>query len=88
MAFDALVVDKDADGGTRAAVRSLTLDDLPDGEVTVAVEYSTLNYKDGLCLGPGRRTGAALSARARRRFRRNGRGVVRPALRARATRWC
>jgi acrylyl-CoA reductase (NADPH) len=31
----------------------LTLDDLPEGEVTVAVEYSTLNYKDGLCIGPG-----------------------------------
>ena len=26
---------------------------LPDAEVTVAVEYSTLNYKDGLCLGSG-----------------------------------
>ena len=27
--------------------------DLPEGEVTVAIEYSTLNYKDGLCIGPG-----------------------------------
>jgi len=53
MSFDALVVDKGADGETHAAVRSLELDDLPDGEVTVAVEWSTLNYKDGLCLGPG-----------------------------------
>jgi acrylyl-CoA reductase (NADPH) len=26
---------------------------LPEGDVTVAVEYSTLNYKDGLCIGPG-----------------------------------
>lgn len=51
--FNALVVEKDADGGTRAAVRSLSLEDLPEGEVTVAVEHSTLNYKDGLCLGPG-----------------------------------
>jgi acrylyl-CoA reductase (NADPH) len=25
---------------------------LPDGDVTVAVEYSTVNYKDGLCLSP------------------------------------
>ncbi|CTQ32964.1 acryloyl-CoA reductase [Jannaschia rubra] len=50
--FKALVVDKD-DDGTRAAVRDLTLDDLPEAEVTVAVEYSTLNYKDGLCIGPG-----------------------------------
>lgn len=53
MGFDALVVDKDADGKTHAAVRSLTLDDLPEGDVTVAVEHSTLNYKDGLCVGPG-----------------------------------
>ena len=29
--------------------------DLPDGDVTVAVEYSTLNYKDGMVLkGIGR----------------------------------
>jgi acrylyl-CoA reductase (NADPH) len=34
-------------------VRRLALEDLPEGEVTVAVDYSTLNYKDGLCLGPG-----------------------------------
>jgi len=26
---------------------------LPAGEVTVSVEYSTVNYKDGLCVGPG-----------------------------------
>ncbi len=53
MGFNAVVVERDADGKTRAAVRELALDDLPDGEVTVAVDYSTLNYKDGLCLGPG-----------------------------------
>lgn len=51
--FNALVVDKDADGKTSAAVKRITLDDLPEAEVTVAVEYSTLNYKDGLCIGPG-----------------------------------
>ncbi len=53
MSFNAIVVDKDADGRTTAAVREIALADLPEGEVTVAVEYSTLNYKDGLCLGPG-----------------------------------
>ncbi|WP_112323399.1 acryloyl-CoA reductase [Oceanibium sediminis] len=53
MSFDALVVTKDDDGKTHAAVQALTLDDLPEGEVTVAVEYSTVNYKDGLCIGPG-----------------------------------
>jgi acrylyl-CoA reductase (NADPH) len=53
MGLQALVVERDADGRTHAAVRTLTLDVLPPGEVTVAVHYSTLNYKDGLCLGPG-----------------------------------
>lgn len=51
--FNALVVEKDADGKTSAAVKQITLDDLPEADVTVAVEYSTLNYKDGLCIGPG-----------------------------------
>ncbi|MEO1556557.1 MAG: acryloyl-CoA reductase [Pseudomonadota bacterium] len=52
--FDALVVNKDEESGkTSAAVAQLALDDLPAGEVTVAVEYSTVNYKDGLCIGPG-----------------------------------
>jgi len=53
MSFKALIVDKDEDGKTHAAVRDITLDDLPEAEVTVAVEYSTVNYKDGLCIGPG-----------------------------------
>jgi acrylyl-CoA reductase (NADPH) len=34
-------------------VQALPDDRLPEGDVTVAVEYSTLNYKDGLCLGSG-----------------------------------
>ncbi|SEQ83480.1 acryloyl-CoA reductase [Thalassovita taeanensis] len=51
--FNAMVVEKDAEGQTHAAVRQIGLDDLPEAEVTVAVEYSTVNYKDGLCLGSG-----------------------------------
>ncbi|MCD1624711.1 MAG: acryloyl-CoA reductase [Paracoccaceae bacterium] len=51
--FKALVVEKDEDGKTSAAVKQLGEADLPDAEVTVAVEYSTVNYKDGLCIGPG-----------------------------------
>ncbi|MEC8042483.1 MAG: acryloyl-CoA reductase, partial [Pseudomonadota bacterium] len=51
--FNALVVDKNEDGKTQAAVKQLQLDDLPHSEVTVAVDYSTVNYKDGLCIGPG-----------------------------------
>lgn len=53
MTFRALVVDKSESGETAAALRNLDMGDLPGGEVTVAVEYSTLNYKDGLCLSPG-----------------------------------
>ncbi len=51
--FKALLIDKDADGNTSAAVTELDESRLPKGNVTVAVEYSTLNYKDGMCLGSG-----------------------------------
>lgn len=52
--FKALVVNKDDESGkTSAAVEELSLEQLPAGDVTVAVEYSTVNYKDGLCIGPG-----------------------------------
>ncbi|MFN0113052.1 MAG: MDR family oxidoreductase [Paracoccaceae bacterium] len=49
----ALVVEKDADGTVSTDVREVDESRLPEGDVTVAVEYSTLNYKDGLCLGSG-----------------------------------
>ena len=51
--FNALVVNKDEDEKTSAAVEQISVDQLPEGNVTVAVEYSTLNYKDGLCIGSG-----------------------------------
>lgn len=51
--FRALVVNKDEAGATHAAVTSLEIGDLPAGDVLVAVDYSTVNYKDGLCLGTG-----------------------------------
>ncbi|UWR28597.1 acryloyl-CoA reductase [Sulfitobacter sp. W002] len=53
MSFNALIVNKDDDGKTHAEVTQITEDQLPEAEVTVAVEYSTVNYKDGLCIGPG-----------------------------------
>ncbi len=53
MSFNALLVTKGEDGKTHAAVTQITEDQLPEGDVTVAVEYSTVNYKDGLCIGPG-----------------------------------
>ena len=53
MSFNALMVNKDDEGKTKAEVTQISEDDLPNAEVTVAVEYSTVNYKDGLCIGPG-----------------------------------
>lgn len=51
--FKALVMTQDSESGKAAAeIQDLTLEDLPEGEVTVAVDYSTVNYKDGLCLSP------------------------------------
>lgn len=45
--FKALVID-DAGGAVCASVRDLDEASLPPGDVTVAIEYSTVNYKDGL----------------------------------------
>ncbi len=46
---------REAEGKVRAAIERVEESALPAGEVTVAVEYSTLNYKDGLILnGLGR----------------------------------
>lgn len=53
MSFKALLVEKDDEGKTSASIQTLDDSQLPDGDVTVAVEYSTVNYKDGLCVGPG-----------------------------------
>jgi len=52
--FRALLLEE-ADGKVAAKVTELSEEALPAGEVTVAVEYSTLNYKDGMILkGLGR----------------------------------
>ncbi|MGL4406438.1 MAG: acryloyl-CoA reductase [Notoacmeibacter sp.] len=53
MSFRALLVEKDGDAAPVASVQTLVDSRLPAGEVTIAVEYSTVNYKDGLCIGPG-----------------------------------
>lgn len=39
--------------GVSAALRELNASDLPAGDVTIRVEYSTLNYKDALALHHG-----------------------------------
>lgn len=48
--FRALVL-REAEGKVRAQIERLPESALPEGEVTVAVQYSTLNYKDGMILG-------------------------------------
>ena len=47
--FKAIVIEK-AEGGTKAALADFDEANLMDGDVTVGVEYSTLNYKDGLAV--------------------------------------
>ena len=47
--FKAIVIEK-ADSGTKAALTDFDEADLMEGDVTVAVDYSCLNYKDGLAV--------------------------------------
>lgn len=47
--YKALLIEKDA-GGYRAGIKELDEDNLPEGDVTVRVAYSTLNYKDALAI--------------------------------------
>ena len=47
--FNALVLTQVA-GKTQAHIQALTTDDLPAGDVLIAVDYSSLNYKDGLAV--------------------------------------
>lgn len=53
MSFRALVLSQGADRKVSGAIETLTDEKLPAGDVTVAVEHSTLNYKDGLVLTTG-----------------------------------
>ena len=47
--FNAIVIEKD-EAGYRASLKAIDEASLPEGEVTVRVEYSTVNYKDGLAI--------------------------------------
>src|SRR4029450_2717656 len=53
MSLRALVLSQGADRKVSGAIETLPVDRLPAGDVTVAVDYSTLNYKDGLVLTSG-----------------------------------
>ncbi len=47
--FKAIVIEK-IEGGSKAALTDFDEANLMDGDVTVRVEYSTINYKDGLAI--------------------------------------
>ena len=47
--FNAIVIDK-SDDGQKASVQQLDEAQLPEGDVTIDVAFSTLNYKDGLAI--------------------------------------
>ncbi len=47
--FKAILIEKD-DNGYRAGLKEIDEADLPAGEVSVRIAYSTVNYKDGLAL--------------------------------------
>ncbi|MGP2440776.1 acrylyl-CoA reductase (NADPH) [Streptomyces sp. JW3] len=48
--FSALLIEKGESGSTATSLKKLEESDLPDGNVRVDVEYSTLNYKDALAV--------------------------------------
>ena len=49
--FNAILLNKNDDGSTAATLGQMDDAQLPpDGDVTVAVDYSTINYKDGLAI--------------------------------------
>jgi acrylyl-CoA reductase (NADPH) len=51
--FRALVLENEGDAPHVASVKDVDESALPDGDATVDVEYSTINYKDGLAIVNG-----------------------------------
>ena len=47
--FKGILIEKD-ESGYRAGLRDIDESQLPEGDVTVRVSHSTLNYKDGLAI--------------------------------------
>lgn len=47
--FKGILIEKD-DAGYRATLSDIDESQLPEGDVTINVQYSTLNYKDGLAI--------------------------------------
>lgn len=50
MTFQAILVEQETPSEVSASIQELTEDQLPEGNVTVSVEHTTVNYKDGLCM--------------------------------------
>ena len=50
--FKALVANMESEE-FHISLEDRVLDDLPDGNTVIETKYSSLNYKDGLCLGSG-----------------------------------
>ena len=48
--FKALIFDKNNDELPHGSIREVNLEELPEGDVLVNIEYSTINYKDGLAI--------------------------------------
>jgi acrylyl-CoA reductase (NADPH) len=48
--FNALLIEKGDDGAVTTRVAELDDSQLPDGDTTIEVEYSTINYKDALAI--------------------------------------
>ena len=53
--FKAILIEKN-DGTCNTSLRDLDETRLPEGNVTVAIEYSSLNYKDALAITVRRRS--------------------------------
>ena len=47
--FKGIILNK-TDAGTEAKVADINESDMPEGDVTVRIDYSTINYKDGLAI--------------------------------------
>ena len=54
MSFNAVIINRSEDKKISASLETIDESQLPEGDVTVDIDYSTLNYKDGLAI-----TGAA-----------------------------
>ena len=87
MTFTALLLDE-TDDGVSATITDLDDDRLPEGSVTVDVEWSSLNYKDGMILQGIGRLVRNYPHVPRDRPRRHRRRVGRRAIHARRSGGC